>query len=93
MDSVEGLRKGHSMAKKSKNAKKAKKAATKRPSKAKRAGGKRDLVKAKNATSYAKRSTRGRFSELDEVGRSQKADRRTKAKTKAKSGFGDRGDR
>ena len=81
------------MAKKSKKAKKAKKAATKRASKGKRPAGKRDLVKAKNATSYAKRSTKGRFRELDEVGRSQKADRRTKAKTKAKSGFGDRGDR
>jgi hypothetical protein len=78
-------------------AKKAKKTATKRVTKAKktkkRPAGKRDLVKAKNATFYAKRTTKGRFKEMDEVGASQKADRRTKAKKKAKSGFGDRGDR
>jgi hypothetical protein len=30
---------------------------------------------------------------MDEKGRSLKADRRTKAKTKTKSGYGDRGDR
>jgi hypothetical protein len=30
---------------------------------------------------------------LDDVGRSQKADRRVKAKTVAKAGFGDQGDR
>ena len=89
--------KGNAMAKKSKSAKKASEttrgAKVKRAAKAKRPAGKRDLVKAKNARSYAKRTTKGRFTELDEVGRSQKADRRTKAKTKAKSGFGDRGDR
>jgi hypothetical protein len=69
-------------------AKKAKKA-----KKAKRSAGKRDLVKGKNATMFAKRSTKGRFKEMDETGKSLKADRRTKAKKKAKSGFGDRGDR
>ena len=56
-------------------------------------GSKRDTVKAKNATFYAKRTARGRFKEMDEKGRSLKADRRTKAKTKTKSGYGDRGDR
>ncbi|HYB96264.1 MAG TPA: hypothetical protein VEC39_14930 [Vicinamibacterales bacterium] len=70
------------MAKKKKAAKKAK-----RPSQ------KRDRVKAKNATFFAKRSTRGRFKEMDEQGKSQRADRKRKAKKKAKSGFGDRGDR
>ena len=70
-------------------AKKAKKAAKK----AKRASGKRDLVKGKNATMYAKRSTKGRFKEIDEQGKSQKSDRRTKAKRRTKSGYGDRGDR
>ncbi|MBY0494658.1 MAG: hypothetical protein K2Y23_10615 [Cyanobacteria bacterium] len=73
------------MAKKAKSRKSAKKA--------KRSSGKRDLVKGKNATMFAKRSAKGRFKEIDEVGRSQKADRRTKAKRKAKSGYGDRGDR
>ena len=74
------------MAKKAKSRKSAK-------TKAKRAKGKRDLVKGKNATMYAKRSGKGRFREIDEAGKSQKADRRTKAKRKTKSGFGDRGDR
>jgi hypothetical protein len=59
----------------------------------KRGSGRRDTVKAKNATFYAKRTARGSFREMDEKGRSVKADRRTKAKTKTKSGYGDRGDR
>ena len=75
-----------------------KRAATKTRSKGRttkktRGSGKRDTVKAKTATSYAKRTARGRFKEMDEKGRSQKADRRRKAKTKVKSGYGDRGDR
>jgi hypothetical protein len=43
-------------------------------------------VKAKNATFYAKRTVRGKFREMDEKGRSLKADRRVKAKTKTKPG-------
>ena len=72
-------------------AKKAKKRASAK--KAKRPAGKRDLVKGKNATMYAKRSAKGRFKEIDEKGRSQKSDRRTKAKRRTKSGYGDKGDR
>jgi hypothetical protein len=72
-------------------AKKAKKRASAK--KAKRPSAKRDLVKGKNATMYAKRSTKGRFKEIDEKGRSQKSDRRTKAKRRTKSGYGDKGDR
>ena len=59
----------------------------------KRSAGKRDTVKAKNATFYAKRTARGRFKDMDEKGRALEADHRTKAKTKAESGYGDRGDR
>ena len=66
---------------------------SKRGEQSKRPAGKRELVKAKNATMFAKRSTKGRFTEMDETGPSLAADRRTKAKRKAKSGFGDRGDR
>ena len=66
--------------------------AKKRPGK-KRPAGKRDTVRTKSATFYAKRTARGRFKEMDEKGRSLKADRRRKAKTKVKSGYGDRGDR
>jgi hypothetical protein len=60
---------------------------------ARRSMGKRDTVKAKNATFYAKRTDRGRFKEMDEKGRSLSADRRQRAKTKTRSGYGDRGDR
>ncbi len=73
-------------------AKSAKKSATK-ATKSKRPAGKRDLVKAKNAKMFAKRSTKGRFTEMDGVGRSATADRRQKAKRKVKPGFGDQGDR
>ena len=61
---------------------------------AKRSSQKRDLVrKKKGGAAYAKRGARGRFKEMDDVGRSQKTDRKRKAKKKVKSGYGDRGDR
>ena len=59
----------------------------------KRGSQKRDLVKGRRATSFAKRNARGRFKEMDERGRSLKGDRRRKSKTKSRSGYGDRGDR
>ena len=74
------------MAKKAKKAKKAKRAAKKRSTQ------KRDLVKGR-AKGYAKRTARGRFKEIDTVAQSQRTDRKRKAKKKAKSGYGDRGDR
>jgi hypothetical protein len=63
------------------------------PTKTKRSSGKRDTVKAKQATMYAKRAARGRFKEMDEKGRSLAEARRKNAKTTTKSGHGDRGDR
>ena len=59
----------------------------------KRSSGKRDLVKSRTGKSYAKRTAKGRFREMDSVKRSSKTDRRTKAKKKVKAGFGDKGDR
>jgi hypothetical protein len=59
----------------------------------KRSPAKRDLVRRKTASAYAKRTTKGRFKEMDDVGRSQKADRQRKAKRTVKSGYGDQGDR
>ena len=59
---------------------------------AKKTSQKRDLVKSKGGARYAKRTAAGEFREMDDVGRSQKADRRTKAKTAVKSGYGDQGD-
>lgn len=41
---------------------------------------------------YARRDSEGHFSKQADVGRSLAADRRTKAKTVAKKGDGDRGD-
>ena len=67
------------------------KKAAKRPT-AKRSTAKRDLVSRKRASSYAKRTASGRFKEMDDVGRSQKADRPRKAKRAVKSGYGDQGD-
>ena len=61
--------------------------------KKRRSSQKRETIRTKSATLYAKRTARGRFKEMDEKGRSLKADRRRKAKTKVRSGYGDRGDR
>ena len=57
------------------------------------AAGKRDLVKAKNATFFTKRTPRGRFKSMDERGRALSADRRQTAKKATRSGYGDQGDR
>jgi hypothetical protein len=65
-----------------------KRAGTKRASPA----GKRDLVRRPKASAYAKRTARGRFKEMDNVGRSQKADKVRKAKKKVRS-YGDQGDK
>lgn len=59
----------------------------------KRASTKRDLVKSRTGKSFAKRTAKGRFKEMDRVKRSLGSDRRTKAKRKVKSGHGDQGDR
>ena len=42
---------------------------------------------------YVRRGAKGRFKEVDDVGRSLAQDRRRKAKTVAKRGQGDKGDR
>ena len=61
--------------------------------KRKRSSAKRELLKTRTATFFARRTATGRFKELDERGRSVAADRRREAKTKPKRGQGDRGDR
>jgi hypothetical protein len=55
--------------------------------------GKRDLVRSRKASAYAKRTVSGRFKEMDDVGRSQKADKPRKAKKQVRSGYGDQGDK
>ena len=52
----------------------------------------RDLIRHGSRSAYAKRTPEGQFIELDDVGRSQAADRRVKAKRTVRSGFGDQGD-
>ena len=66
---------------------------SKRKSKPTRSSSTRDLVRRRSASAYAKRTKRGRFSEMDDVGRSQKVDKPRKAKKKVRSGRGDQGDR
>jgi hypothetical protein len=60
---------------------------------AKRSTQKRELVNTGADARYVKRTTSGRFKESDDVGRSQRADKATQARTVVKAGFGDQGDR
>ena len=53
---------------------------------------KRELIDTGTDKRYVRRDEKGQFKESDDVGKSLAADRRTKAKTTAKSGQGDRGD-
>jgi hypothetical protein len=54
---------------------------------------KRELIAPRGDKRYIRRDAKGRISESDDVSRSLSQDRRRKAKTTAKSGQGDRGDR
>ncbi len=55
---------------------------------------KRELIEShKGDKRYARRNPEGQFKEMDDVGRSLTADRRTKAKAVSKPGQGDKGDR
>jgi hypothetical protein len=53
---------------------------------------KRELINTRTDKRYVRRDEEGKFKESVDVGRSLSADRRQKAKTKAKPGEGDRGD-
>jgi hypothetical protein len=54
---------------------------------------KRELINTGTDKRYMRRDAHGRFKESDDVGRSLAQDRRRRAKTPAKRGQGDRGDR
>jgi hypothetical protein len=58
-----------------------------------KASSKRELIDTGTDKRYVRRDEQGRFKESDDVGRSLAADVRQHAKTKAKHGEGDRGDR
>lgn len=53
---------------------------------------KRELIDTGTDKRYVRRDEEGRFKESVDVGKSLPVDRRTKAKTVAKSGEGDKGD-
>ena len=53
----------------------------------------RELIDTGTDKRYVRRDEEGRFKESDDVGRSLSQDVKRKAKTVAKSGQGDRGDR
>lgn len=54
---------------------------------------KRELIDTGRDKRYVRRNEKGQFKESDDVARSLATDRRRKAKTKAKRGQGDKGDR
>ena len=60
---------------------------------AKRKAAKRELINTGTDKRYVRRDASGKFKESDDVGRSLAQDRQRKAKTKAKRGQGDKGDR
>jgi hypothetical protein len=69
------------------------KTARKTTRKAAKRSGRRELIDTGRDARYVKRATSGRFTEMDDVGRSQRADKSKQAKTAVPSGFGDQGDR
>lgn len=81
------------MAKKS-STKAVKKSSTAKPAKkAKKSTTKRELIDTGPDKRYVRRNAQGEFKESDDVGRSLSQDRRRTAKTAAKPGQGDKGDR
>jgi hypothetical protein len=60
---------------------------------AKKKAAKRELIDTGRDKRYVRRDDEGTFKESDDQGRSLSQDRKKKAKSKAKSGQGDKGDR
>jgi len=58
-----------------------------------RKAAKRELINTGTDKRFVRRGAGGQFKESDDVGRSLRADRRTKANTTSKPGQGDKGDR
>ena len=71
----------------------AKKAATKKSGAARKRAAKRELIDTGTDKRFVRRGAGGKFKESDDLGKSLTVDRRKKAKTKVKSGQGDKGDR
>jgi hypothetical protein len=60
---------------------------------AKKQASKRELIVPRGDKRYIRRDAKGRIKESNDISRSLSQDRRRKAKTAAKAGQGDRGDR
>lgn len=60
---------------------------------AKKKAAPRELIDTGTDKRYVRRDEQGRFEESDDVGRSLSQDQKRKAKTEAKPGQGDKGDR
>lgn len=60
---------------------------------AKKGATKRELIDTGTDKRYVRRDEKGRFDEVEDVGRSLSQDIRRRAKTEAPPGQGDRGDR
>ncbi|HEX8890575.1 MAG TPA: hypothetical protein VF779_15585 [Pyrinomonadaceae bacterium] len=58
----------------------------------KKGAAKRELIDTGNDKRYVRRDEKGRFDEVDDVGRSLSQDIKRKAKTTVKAGQGDKGD-
>ncbi|MBV9960473.1 MAG: hypothetical protein JO360_18745 [Acidobacteria bacterium] len=58
----------------------------------KKGSSKRELIDTGNDKRYVRRDEKGRFDEVDDVGRSLSQDVKRKAKTTVKAGQGDKGD-
>jgi hypothetical protein len=58
----------------------------------KKGSSKRELIDTGNDKRYVRRDEKGRFDEVDDVGRSLSQDVRKKAKTRVPAGQGDKGD-
>jgi hypothetical protein len=69
------------------------KATAKKTASRKKKATKRELIDTGADKRFVRRGARGKFKESDDVGKSLTTDRRKKAKTKVKSGQGDKGDR
>ena len=55
--------------------------------------GKRELIDTGSDKRYVRRDEKGRFDEVEDVGRSLSQDRKRQAKNESKPGYGDKGDR
>jgi len=71
----------------------AKKATARKAGTRRKTAAKREMIDTGSDKRYVRRGARGKFKESDDVGKSLSQDRPKKAKTKAKRGQGDKGDR